>query len=74
MVKISKGNIGIVSCISIWLFMALPSLHAQESAAPVQPRVDFFAGAELHYRDLFYGDVYELLVNLTPGVKWNMGR
>lgn len=69
-----KGNIGIVSCIVIGLFMALSSLHAQESAAPPKPSVEIFAGAELHHRDLFYGDVYEVLVNLTPGVKWNLGR
>lgn len=40
----------------------------------VQPKVEIFTGAELHYRDLFYGKIYEVLVNFTPGVKWNMGR
>lgn len=40
----------------------------------VKPKVEIFAGAELHYQDLFYGKIYEVLVNLTPGVKWNMGR
>ena len=34
----------------------------------------FFAGAELHYRDIFYGKIYEVLVNVTPGLKWNMGK
>lgn len=38
------------------------------------PRVEIFAGAELHYRDLFYTKMYEVLLNLTPGVKWHIGR
>lgn len=37
-------------------------------------RVDVFMGAELHYRDIFHNKVYEVLVNLTPGVKWYMGN
>lgn len=39
-----------------------------------QSRVDLFVGADFHYRDIFYNKVYEVLLNLTPGVKWNMGR
>ena len=37
-------------------------------------RVDVFMGAELHYRDIFHNKIYEVLVNLTPGVKWYMGN
>ena len=37
--------------------------------APVSPKVELFAGAELHYRDIFYTKMYEVLVNLTPGLK-----
>ena len=36
--------------------------------------VEMFMGAELHYRDLFFDKMYEVLVNLTPGVRWNMGH
>lgn len=36
--------------------------------------VEIFMGAELHYRDLFWNKIYEVLVNLTPGVRWNMGH
>lgn len=36
--------------------------------------VDFFVGADFSYRDLFHNKVYEVLLNLTPGVKWNMGN
>lgn len=45
----------------------------QEQAIP-RGGVDFFVGADLSYRDLFHNKVYEVLLNLTPGVKWNMGN
>ena len=38
-------------------------------------QVDIFMGVDFNYRDLIYnGRVYELLINLTPAVKWNMGK
>lgn len=37
-------------------------------------RVDFFAGVDFNYRDQFHNQIYELLINLTPGVKWYMGH
>lgn len=36
--------------------------------------VDLFMGVDLNYRDLLHNKVYEVLVNLTPGVKWHVGR
>ena len=43
---------------------------AQES-----PHLDIFAGAELHYRNIHYNNrLYDLLINLTPGIKWQMGK
>lgn len=37
--------------------------------------IDIFVGAELNYRDIFYNSkLMELLINATPGVKWNMGK
>lgn len=48
-------------------------LRAQPSIPAGQ--VDIFVGADLNYRDYFYnGKVYEVLLNLTPGVKWNIGK
>ena len=38
------------------IFIASSVLHAQEV---VEPKVEVFAGAELHYRDIFYGKIYE---------------
>lgn len=37
-------------------------------------QVDIFCGAELNYRDIFHNKAYEFLINLTPGMKWYMGR
>lgn len=37
--------------------------------------VDVFMGVDFNYRDIFWnGRVYDLLINLTPGFKWNMGN
>lgn len=37
--------------------------------------LDIFCGAELNYRDIFHNNkVYEVLLNLTPGVKWHIGH
>ena len=38
------------------------------------PKIDLFIGAELYYRDIFYNRMYDVLVNLTPGIKWNFGE
>lgn len=64
---------------SLWmvivLFMATYSLHAQEVPTSAQPKVEIFAGVELNTRDIYFnGRVYDLLVNLTPGMKWYMGK
>lgn len=37
--------------------------------------VDLFMGADFNYRDIYFNNrVYDVLINLTPGVKWNMGH
>lgn len=39
------------------------------------PHIDIFSGVELNYRNIFYNNrLYDLLINLTPGVKWYMGH
>jgi len=47
-------------------------------AQPYETRagqVDVFMGAELNYRDIYFnGRVYDILLNLTPGIKWDMGN
>lgn len=43
---------------------------------PLAPEgsVDLFMGVDFNYRDISYDKLYEFLINLTPGVKWHMGR
>lgn len=37
--------------------------------------VDVFIGVDFNYRDIFWNDrVYDVLINLTPGVRWNIGH
>lgn len=46
-------------------------LSAQEKSGTV----DIFMGVDFNYRDIYFNNrVYDVLVNLTPGVKWNMGH
>ena len=44
-----------------YLWFALPRAN--------KLKVKVFSGVELHYRDLFHGKIYELLQNLTSGIK-----
>lgn len=37
--------------------------------------VDIFMGVDLNYKDIWFNNrVFDVLVNLTPGVKWNIGK
>lgn len=51
--------------------LAIVPAHGQNEKGS---SVDIFMGVDLHYRDIDYNKLYEVLVNLTPGVKWNMGH
>ena len=46
------------------------SVYGQEKHG----QVDLFCGAELNYNDTDLMRLYNVLINLTPGVKWNMGH
>lgn len=57
-------------CILAFLSLLCNGVKAQEAGT-----VDIFAGVDLNYRDInFNGRVYDFLINLTPGVKWYMGK
>lgn len=51
------------------LLVALPS-SGQERAG----EVDIFAGVDFAYRDISFDRLFDVLVNITPGVKWYMGK
>lgn len=50
------------------------SVMPADSCAVKNSKVEVFLGAELHYRDIYFNKMYEVLVNLSPGVKWHLGR
>ena len=55
--------------LGVWLLGSIVA-HGQERAG----QVDLFCGAELNYNDTDWIRLYNVLINLTPGVKWNMGH
>lgn len=58
---------------SLAVLLVLAPLPLQAQTRP--GTVDVFMGVDFHYRDIYYNNrVYDVLVNLTPGVRWNMGR
>ncbi len=58
----------------VFLFLAVVApirLFAQTKPGTV----DIFMGADFNYRDIYFNNrVYDVLLNLTPGIKWNMGH
>ena len=72
LIKGLKQQKRIVIFFALFLFYGR-IIQAQPSIPTGQ--VDIFVGVDFNYRDLFTnGRVYDLLINLTPGVKWNMGK
>lgn len=50
------------------------TLQMPKSLVAQQSKVDIFAGVNLRYRSIWLNDkMYELLVNVTPGMKWRFG-
>lgn len=63
----------LVALLFIFLLAGRGGMKAQPSIPAGQ--VDIFVGVDFNYRDIFHnGRVYDILLNLTPGVKWNMGK
>lgn len=62
--------------LTVVLLLSVKCSLAQQTDRPTVPEshVDIFLGVDFNYRDIFYTKLYELLVNLTPGVRWDMGR
>lgn len=57
------------------LLLFVPSVFMRPSAQTRPGTVDIFMGADFNYRDIYFNNrVYDVLLNLTPGVKWNMGH
>lgn len=52
------------------LLLTTVSVYGQERVG----QVDLFCGAELNYNDTDFQRLYNVLINITPGVKWNIGK
>lgn len=52
------------------------TIFAQTSDSDLDemPKVEVFMGADLNYRDYKWDHVYDVLLYLTPGAKWNIGN
>ena len=58
--------------LTILLFAASMTPSAAQQAQ--QSRIDVFMGVDFNYRDIHWKKIYEVLVNLTPGVRWQFGN
>jgi len=61
----------------IFILLAVTFCLSARAQEPFQSRsgeVDIFMGVDLNYRDIYYNRQYDLLINLTPGVKWYFGK
>lgn len=48
------------------------AVHAQSQPTGT---VSIFAGVDFNYRDIYFNNrVFDVLLNLTPGVRWEMGK
>lgn len=63
----------------LWLCLMLISsffhrTYAQETIRET-PHCDIFMGVSFNYRNIHYNNkLYDFLINLTPGMKWQMGH
>ena len=54
----------------LWLLLVVGvACHGQEKT-----QVDLFCGADLSYSDTHFERLYNVMINVTPGVKWYMGH
>lgn len=64
-----------MKCFVIGLLVFAMGYPLFSSAQKKGGTVDIFMGADFNYRDIWFNNrVYDVLVNLTPGVRWNMGN
>ncbi len=57
------------------LIISLFSLSVKAQEYNKSGDIDIFMGVDFNCRDIYFNNrVYDVLVNLTPGVRWNMGN
>jgi len=60
-----------ITCVCLFVLIGILPVKGQTGRTG---QIDIFCGAELNYRDIFHKKAYEFLINLTPGIKWYMGK
>lgn len=72
-----------VLCILIWLGVisaagqeVIPAAGQEVTPAEYihKGELDFFVGLDFNYKDITYDRQYDVLLHLTPGMKWYFGR
>jgi len=64
-----------ITLIVLCLMCFCININAQEEKTNSNSSaIELFMGADLNYRDNSWDKVYDVLLNLTPGVKWNAGQ
>ncbi len=64
----------VARCILAIGLLAMSPLAVNAQPPSSAGQVDIFMGVDFNYRDIWWRRLYDLLINLTPGVKWNMGK
>ena len=59
---------------SLYRFMLVGLLAMAVSPKATGQSIDFFSGVELNLKDIDYQRQYDVLIYLTPGFKWDMGK
>lgn len=63
------------SRIILVLLLCVAAFGARAQQYDKAGEVDLFMGVDFSCRDIYFNDrVFDFLVNLTPGVRWNMGH
>lgn len=60
----------LVVLLALFLGIGQPQSKAQDTS----PGIDFFSGVNLNLSDMNFMHQYDVLIQLTPGFKWNMGH
>lgn len=74
--EFSGSSISIATLkITLIVIISMTSLTIRAQEYDKSGDIDIFMGVDFNCRDIYYNNrVYDILVNLTPGVRWNMGN
>ena len=68
--KTPRGRSLIVGLFALIFMASQPQAKAQDTS----PGIDFFSGVNFSFADMNFQRQYDVLLQLSPGFKWNMGH